>query len=95
MRTGVILYLEDCPATNCIVDKIQTWFVDFRSIIGMENVDARLGWLPVVTLCMLPLHKGCRAFRSHIAAHAGESGSKALTGLLSSINMDGKSSTGW
>ena len=52
MTTGVILYLEDCSATKCIVDKIQTGFVDFMSIIGMKNVDARLGWLPVLTVCM-------------------------------------------
>ena len=97
MGTGVILYFEDCSATKCIVDKIQAESVAFRSIIGMKNVDAQPGWLPVLTVCMWPLLKGCRGFRSHVAAHADESGSKALTDLLSSINksfrgfpLDGK-----
>ena len=30
--------------TKYIVDKIQTGFVDFGSIIGMKNVDPQPGW---------------------------------------------------
>ena len=52
VRTGVILYLEDSSATKCIVDKIQTGSVGFRSIVGMKTVDARAGWLAVLTACM-------------------------------------------
>ena len=44
VRTDTILYWENCCERNCIVDKIQTGSVDFRSVIGMENVDTQPGW---------------------------------------------------
>ena len=74
VRTGTILYWENCYATKCIVNKIQTVSVEFRSIIAMKNVDAQPGWWPVLTQ------------RSR-SSPCNLGGSKALTGSLNSTNF--------
>ena len=97
------LFIVNCPAlqgspkllsnnyavsvTKCIVDKIQTGSVDFGPIIGMKNVDPQPGWWPVLTACILTLHKCFQGLGSHIAAHADLSESKALGGSLDLINL--------
>lgn len=70
---------------KCTVDKKEAGSVNFMSIISMKNVDAQPWWWPVLTVCMLSVHKCCQELRSHVATHADSS--KALSGSLSLINF--------
>ena len=69
VETNTILYWENFSERKCIDEKIPTGSVNFRSVIGMKNVDTQPGWWPLVTVCMLPLHKRSQGLKSHLAAH--------------------------